>query len=233
MKTILTHVVRAATLGWFAAHFALTLLWVMPVNPVKLATLPLLNAYIGTYFPQNWSLFAPNPLDSDHALLARCIHEDEHDLIARSGLPSDNWHDLSTPFWARFQENRFSAYDRLVRPQSSAIRTYANGSIPLVDWWTACDKGLEEACDVYDERLERARDEAGKLFTKVGSAFCADTATGGSPVTHVALRLRQSFAVPWSRRYEDESRVEDYELGVYPIDPSVERTGLYLVRSES
>jgi hypothetical protein len=66
----LSNVVRVAALIWLVTHFALTVTYVMPVNPIKLGLQPFLNATIGTYFPQNWSLFAPDPLTSDYAFLA-------------------------------------------------------------------------------------------------------------------------------------------------------------------
>lgn len=233
MKRFFSNLIRITVLIWFVAHFSLTLLYVLPVNPIKLAMLPLLEAYIGTYFVQNWSLFAPNPLDSNHALLVRCIYPEDHETIRRQGLPSAGWHDLSTPFWHRFQHNRFSAYDRLIRPQSNAIRNYANGGVMLADWGESCRKGMKESCDFFDEKVKLVREDSGQMFTKVGSAFCADASAPGQRPTHVALRMRQTFAVPWSRRYQDRPRVEDFELGVYPVDPNVARTGLYLVRNAS
>ena len=41
------------------------------------------------------------------ALLARCMTPAEMAAGADKKLPSTGWHDLSTPLWHRFQENRF------------------------------------------------------------------------------------------------------------------------------
>src|SRR5699024_6174422 len=63
--------VRGAALGWLVVHFALTVAYVMPLNPVTAAVQPLLRATIGTYFPQGWAFFAPDPGWSVPVLLAR------------------------------------------------------------------------------------------------------------------------------------------------------------------
>ena len=54
--------------------------------------------------------------------------------MGKDQLPKDGWFDVSTPFWYRHhchQQNRFSAYDRLIRPQAAALRLYRTGWMEL------------------------------------------------------------------------------------------------------
>jgi len=227
MRSTADRLVRAGTVIWLATHFSLTVLYNLPLNPLKVQHLRLLNGTIGRYFPQNWSLFAPNPLATDDALLARCLSREETDARADGGeLPTDGWYDLSTPYWRNHQRNRFSAYDRLIRPQTGAMRQYMTGGLPLAPYAESCQKGWTEACDFYKKGLARSRDVSGRMLGRIGSAFCRDTGSS-TAFAAVALRMRETPANPWSKRYETNRTSRDIELGVYPIDSRVATTHLY------
>ena len=226
VKRALSCAVKVATLTWLVAHFALTVAYVMPVNPIKIKHMYLLNMTIGTYFQQNWSLFAPNPLSNDQALVARCLSAEEGAAAGEGRLPVNGWHDLSTPFWARFQQNRFSAYDRLVRPQSNAIREYMAGTPDLEDYYKGCQRGNAEACKKVEDGVTMARKWSGDMLKKIGSGFCLET---DPSATHVALGLRETPAIPWSQRNSSEApKTKDYNLGIYTIDREVATTGLHI-----
>lgn len=225
LKRTLSVVVKVGTLVWLAVHFTLTLAYVLPINPIKVKHVGLLDRTIGTYFQQNWSLFAPNPLSNDQALIARCLSADEAAVAERGQLPTDGWRDLSTPFWTHFQQNRFSAYDRLVRPQSNAIREYMAGSHGLQEWYEACQKGQQEACKKMEEGRKLSRKLAGGILKKIGSSYCLEV---NPSATHVALGLRETPATPWSQRYSNEAPPsKNYNLDFYPIDTAVATTGLH------
>lgn len=217
--------VRIATLVWLVVHFTLTLIYVMPSTPIKTKNKLFLDMTIGTYFQQNWSLFAPNPLMNDQALVARCLSAEEGAAADAGALPTKGWRDLSTKFWARFQQNRFSAYDRLVRPQSNAIREYMAGGFDIEGWIKACKRGRQEACKIADETFSKSRKAAAATLKKIGSSYCLEVNPGA---THVALGLHETPAAPWSQRYSDEAPMpKDYSLDVYPIDRTVATMGLH------
>lgn len=225
-RTFLGGLVRLATLVGLGVHFGLTVLYVMPVNPLKLELQPYLAATIGTFFPQNWSLFAPNPIESDYALLVHCLGPGE---AADGALPVEGWRDLSSPLWHRFQSNRLSAYDRLARPHGAAIRTFLAGDSAMLPWLEGCRKGDDHACDFYRDRLQEARDRSARLLGRIGSAFCAETEAAAEPTNRVAVRVRETRGVPWSRRHDDQAVAEsrDLEVGIFPLDRSVRPSGLY------
>ncbi len=221
--------VRVGTLGWLAAHFALTLLFNLPVNPLKLRLQPLLDRTIGAYFHQNWSLFAPNPIAQDEALLARPLTRAEAERAA-AGLPTTGWYDLTTPLWEGFHRNRFSAYDRLARPQANLVRYYLGGSPALAPWATACERGEAEACEVLGGRVEEVRAYARRRLGTVASAFANEPTGSFAGASYVALRVRERTAVPWSERRSGKRAVRDLDLGVFPIDRSVVPSGLFAAR---
>src|SRR5690349_5379464 len=89
---LLPNALRIITLLWFMGHFSLTLVYVLPFNPVKDTLQPLLDETIGTYFPQNWNLFAPDPISSDFSLVIRPLSKSEYKIVQAKGLPSDGWY---------------------------------------------------------------------------------------------------------------------------------------------
>lgn len=225
LKQILCHGVRLGALAWLVCHFTLTMGYVMPLNPIKMEYNPLFEQTIGTYFPQNWSLFAPDPVSGDHALLARCLDMEESRSALAGNFPTDNWQDISTPAWEYFQRNRFSAYDRLIRPQTNAMREFLGGAGSLKVFSDSCRKGTEESCRIYEARLALFRLAGGVILQKVGSAYCQEALPGKA--TGVALRMRETPAAPWSERYTPQPKINDYDVGVYPVVRDIPTTGLY------
>lgn len=224
VRSFSENALRLTTFIWFLTHFTLTALYVMPLTPAKAAMQPILNVAIGTIFSQNWSLFAPNPAASNQALLVRCVGEGE--IVSEKNLPSDNWHDLSMPLWQRLQQNRFTAYDRMARPQYGLIRRYVEGHADLEPWRVSCLKGSGESCKFLEEQMEVSKKEAGKQLSKIGSAFCREAFPSQS-FNRVALRARETVTVPWSERYSKKPESVDVELGLYPLDTTVALMGIY------
>jgi len=230
LKTCFGASVRGAALLWFVAHFTLTAVYVMPLTPAKMSLQPVLNATIGSFFSQNWSLFAPNPAADNDILLVRCLGAEEEAAIAARGLPSEGWDDISTPLWRRLQQNRFTAYDRMARPQAGLIRRYLQGPDDLEAWKVSCRNGSEEACKYVDERVKKLREEITKSLGKIGSAYCRE-AFPSQTFAKVALRARVISAVPWSKRYTDKPGISEVDLGVVPLDHEVALTGIYRAKN--
>lgn len=221
-------VVKGLALVLLLVHFALTLVYVLPDNPVKAELLPLLNITIDVYAQQNWNLFAPNPISSDFVMLARCLDDAPPAAQMKESLADGKeWTDLSLPIWRAFQADRFSAYDRLIRPLTGTMRTYLNGGATLNRWRSACaDKNDEDACKVYETGLQEAREAGGATLRRLGSGFCGAVSPAS---TAVALRARVQQAVPWSRRLEPgvTGKSEDVPLGVFAIERGVAGSGIY------
>ena len=205
----LVNVVRVTTLLWLVVHFILTMLYAYPDNPVKETLQPLIDATIGTYFAQDWNLFAPEPDNTDVVLLVRPLSNNEYTVAQTKGLPSDGWYDMSSPLWTKLQNNRFGAYGKLSRAVSKAIYAYL--------------------ADPEDQRSnDQNQDQNLHLIVEGASAFCKDI--GQHNISYVALMTRQIFSKPWSERATSKPQVvKSTLLGVYPIDRSVESIHLYQI----
>ena len=214
-------VVRVGALVWLVGHFSLTTLYVMPDNPLSESLQPLLRATIGRYFEQNWALFAPNPRESNLALLARPLTSAEVAALPETGWPGEGWYDLSTPMWERFQYNRFTPDERLTRPQAEAIVAYLRAVDDLEPLKQACADGSAPACAYYEQRARSVLAEPAQVLAKVASAFCQKALDGCPGASHVALRVRDTRPVSWEGRDTGAPTVFDVDLDVYPVDGTV------------
>ncbi len=105
----------------FIVHFTVTAIYLTPLNPVKLRLYQHLQAWIHPLFPQNWHLFAPDPVSSSHSLVTKC----------RSGTIESEWIDVTNAVLDRYYENRLSTAKAIGGIQINAIMTVTRGGMPI------------------------------------------------------------------------------------------------------
>jgi hypothetical protein len=219
-----SNLVRVISLLALGAHFALTFAYLLPPNPFKESLQPVIDTTIGTYFPQNWNLFAPRPRSGEMKLLVRPLTSAEREAAPSAGVPSDGWYDVSTPLHRAFAENRLAAYERALRPTLHTMEDflYAPVGMPPQE---VCqrDPGF---CFRQKRRIQVGRQTNEFLLVRIGSAFYRDIAGPEDQATHIALRVREVQPVPWNERYTAEASWRDQEIGVFSIDPRATAMGL-------
>lgn len=131
-------------------HFGLTIIYVMPLNPVKIRTTKFLQqTYFKSFFAQNWSFFAPNPASQSYVLLLKPQLDNES--------PDDQWYDITTPLWKNHQENRLATYDRIARVHTTDLRGILSGSNETAILYRACQNGDSLSCVSYTKAIELRR----------------------------------------------------------------------------
>ncbi|MBL8942597.1 MAG: hypothetical protein JNK45_05590 [Myxococcales bacterium] len=215
-----------------AAHLGLTIVYNLPSNPARQQVAPLLDAYIGRYFAQNWRMFAPTPASSNLSVLAVCLAEDEFDRVLHeraAGAPlelGERWVDLTAPLVRGHQGARFSAYDRLGRAQITAARGVASlpGHLELAT--RSCHKGDEIACEIVESEIRAWREGSSEYLRRVASSYCLATAPQSAGV---ALAVREYRAIPWSKRLDSDATPErtDRPLGVFELAGDVMPAPIY------
>jgi hypothetical protein len=250
MRTLGFWVPRLLILSAMAPFFGATFFYCFPNNPARMSLRPAVD-WIGKYFAQNWSLFAPNPIQDNQALFVRCLTtEDVARGTSPDRLPPDGWRDITTALLRAHQRNRFSSYDRVSRTHSNFIRYFMQGSPALQALREACAQdGDKGTCRLGNQLLDDAHKTAALGLARVASSFC--NSPGEAPhAQFVAISIQVSPVVPWSRRFDatpanemgtrvngdkllvDEPKAEferavDYFVGVYPVDHAIEPVGLY------
>jgi len=197
-----------------AFHFAMTLAYLTPLNPLKLRFYEPVVGYMQPFFVQNWHLFAPDPVRDTYALTVSCR------LRQPDGTPAESaWVDVSTPFRRARQANRFSPADRMDRPQSSAIHSVFNRDETLMVLQK--HRRDDDPDPAYDELLEqlgraegRQREEALTVLDRIASAHCDSLYGPGRTV-----EVRPRIVVLHFPRFSDRMRPDsDGELTYQLLD---------------
>ncbi len=162
-------------------HFFLTGLYLLPLNPVKLAFGRHLSAYVDRLFYQNWHLFAPDPINSSHSVIGKC----------RSGDVESAWLDVTHGVIERLKSNPVPGpLSSALHLQQTVIRAYLLGSSDVDDHMLLgfCrDQPEAEYCSrrgkQTTEVIEAARSSLVRLLTD------ACVTSGFSDVDSVYIRL--------------------------------------------
>ena len=227
-RAVAVGAVKVLAVVWLVGHFALTVVHVMPLNPLKNEVGDFADSLLNPWFAQNWSLFAPDPVQTNYSLLVRPLSSAEAQAYDAAGaLPDDGWYDLSAPLWGRFQANRFSAYDRLTRAHSTAIRQWFSGGPDLVAIVASCKKGDQDACEQFSETYADRRDVSGGMLGRTASSFCRDLERSARSCDRVALRIRSVGSVPWSQRYPGTPDTVDVDVDVIEAAPAAAPMNLF------
>ncbi len=210
------------TLFIVLAYFVLTLLYSLPVNPVRIAWHRLIILTVGSYFIQNWSLFAPNPVTSNKNLLILPLTDSTGQGLSAKGPL--NWIDITQPLADNHHTHRLGPYERLSRAQKEAFHIYLGYSNYLYTLQRACNTGDSLACGVYRQQLVYDRNMAMNMFGRIGSSACNQLFPSDS-ITHYILAYKITYAVEWSKRYETIEHTYDFGIiDTFKIDRSVEKS---------
>ncbi len=221
LRTIAIYVgvVRSLSLGVFLLFFSLMVLYVLPVNPLRVAWKGFFDRSIGTYFWQTWTLFGPNPISSNYSLLACPLGES----TAQSDISSTQLtcYNLTTPLWNLYQHNRFSSYDRLGRTQRSPMINYLFVRPELYPWAQACRETRDATeCATFTKVQSQDKKRALLLLQRIASSFC-NGLSHSDRFSRVAIRILIEDPVPWSKRFSAEHVAHVMNLGIFPINKSV------------
>lgn len=94
-------------------HFSMISFHAGPVNPISVKLKPHTDAYVGTWFQQNWHLFAPEPLTINYKLYVRIKYTEvgsEHTKPITTG-----WYDATSPMIEENNRSLFSPFNRMLR----------------------------------------------------------------------------------------------------------------------
>jgi hypothetical protein len=192
-------------------HFGLTLIYLLPLNPITLRLAPLLDRYMTPFFAQNWRLFAPEPISETRILLLSCR------LRQRNGrLIETAWADISTPLWEVQARQRFSPASWLARLQMHALQRFFAPGEPL---FGLKPSQLEENPELHSlkaqlQAAEQARHAfAARVLARLGSAYC-DRRYGAGLTVATGMRLAVLHVPPFSQRHK---RDDPDEWRVYPV----------------
>lgn len=198
----------------FIAHFAVTAIYLTPLNPVKLKLSPLLQAWINPLFSQNWHLFAPDPLSSNHSLVTKC----------KSGTTTSDWIDVTRAVLKRYYENRLSTAKAIAGIQVNALISVATGGAPIEEpaFRKFCrdrDQDQENAfCSQLEEYALGEFERAQRILVSMATEGC-EQFMEGMRVDEVFVRVTQLDFPRFSERYKPDRDGKAFiiDLGWHPV----------------
>lgn len=199
----------------FLFHFAMTGLYLLPLNPVKLTWNPYLMRYVDPFFYQNWHLFAPDPVDSSQSVIGKC----------RVGDVESDWFDITQGVVDGLEEDPIaSALSSVLHLQQNLIRSYLFGSYDTGEVFllTYCREQPDaEYCRAREERVMEERALALDGLVRLVTDVCM---TNGFPsVDSVYVRLTDLRFPRFSSRTlpDEEGQVGYYNIGWQPSSITV------------
>lgn len=208
---MVARIVAAVLVMILAGHFLVTFLWNAPPNPVKAVVRPDVVTYMDPVFWQNWSLFAPNPVNAESELLVRADA-----LNPETGeYETTQWFSPTRREWTLVEGNpfpprssRLSAnvyrrlssawYDLNVEQRDVVARDFFN----VGEDWSRLARALERADD--DEVGQDDIDDM-VLADQVATAYATQVAKvrWGDDLTSVQFQIRRTPVPRWNERFDD------------------------------
>jgi hypothetical protein len=196
--------------GLVALHVTITFFFNAPANPIKDAARGEINGYMQPFFGQNWSLFAPNPINSEDTVLVRARVADdvtgEERVTEWVNATEREWtlvhHSLAPSRASRLSSNLHrrlhDAWGDLSADQQDIV---ARDFDAMPDWQPLADalidaQGGETSSTVAN--VVRGDRVATGYATQVARALW------GPDVTAVQFRLQRTPVPRWNDRFEPE-----------------------------
>lgn len=180
-----------------AFHAAMSILFVLPPNPLGESVRPLVLAYAHPYFEQYWNMFAPTPIEDDLAIWVRAKAAGASDAAA------SRWVDVSAPLIAGDKASLLARSSTLKNVQMMIAVAAEN------------DKDLS---GFLGPAIVAALRDPGRrpviLEAMKRIALAVEPATGGGSEIELAL-VRHEFP-RFTHRAEADDRRRNTHMQIYP-----------------
>lgn len=187
--------VLGLALAGLTFHFGMTLLYLTPTNPIRMAMTVPMEGYMLPWFEQRWELFAPAPVGATRYLLVACRTDDDE--------ADPPWHDVSSALLDAKYRYRVTPADRLQRAVQAATGMIFPPKRPLVDKMRGRPEDFQEDLSRFEKNDGHRRQLGQRMLARLASADC-DHRLGQGRTTAVRARIVLRDAPPYSRRTDDD-----------------------------
>lgn len=220
-----------ATFAWNSSQTALT----------SLITLKALDAYMTPWFQQNWSVFAPDPVDANLSFDVRAkvstdgtAHETGWYTVTDADITRGVLHKIvpSRDYLTNFQlvDDLYTAFDAL--PSSAQKVVAAQQTSP--DWVPAVRGALvKDGVTTADaQNFSRYEDSAYRLATAVADVrWGAASGAADARISGVQVRLRSAPVRPFASRALGPSTTYSYFVDGWRAPLSIPDVNLGVIRA--
>lgn len=212
--------------GLVVLHFAMTFLWNAPQNPVKDSIGGQVSGYMRPFFEQNWSLFAPNPVNAEDELLVRAQVVDSETGQTRTtdwANPTQlEWrlvlHNPAPSRASRLTSNLHRRVNTAWRRLNDRQKKIVAGDYEFMSDWGPLAEDLIAAQDGQTSAVVAGIVRADRVATGYATQYAR--ATWGDGIRAVQFQLRRTPVPRWDVRKEpvpDEPSFIARDFGWRPV----------------
>lgn len=180
-------------------HFLIILISVIPYNPVSYKMNTIVTTYVNPLFTQVWTLFAPDPIDSNDALQIK--------LESNDGTITE-WIDVTNPLIEKMHTNYVSPFNRMGRiTQSISHQMLTEDSLAF-----DLRKSLQEkkkngvkSLETLDKEHKKQYEQYEVYLLRYGSAY-AKYLFPNEDFKTIEMRILKQGSVPFSKRNNNVER---------------------------
>jgi Family of unknown function (DUF5819) len=202
---------RVAIVMLVIFHIGLTILYCLPPNPLKTLT-SIQDQYIGNFFYQRWTLFAPNPVNTNYGMSVNC----------KAKLHQTGAVDVTSPLVADHMQNRFSPMERVARVPDNTLHAVLFPDESYLQLVKICrTEPNQPQCKNLEAAKKSKIDFHINRLVKVASAVCADlSSSSGHQYQTVSIFAKIQDIPRWSKRNSKPKPMKYVNLGTHAILPS-------------
>ena len=210
-------IAASAIAGLFAAHFLIVSLGLFPDNPVSHQYKLERAAYMEPLFSQNWSLFAPNPINSNMNVLYR------FEAYRGGEMERSEWVDAMTPLVEAKRAHFWSPVQRITKFLTGSMQGVNQANNDAYEFIQKTDslKADSVAADQFYRQVVRGSMGHQALAQYGESVFQrhagADVAAYDSVLAQYSIHVAKFPR--FSKRDLDYFDLENYEFSQRPSEP--------------
>ncbi|MNP30074.1 hypothetical protein D3C76_1231320 [compost metagenome] len=186
-------------------HFSIISLHAGPVNPISVKLKSFSDAYVGSWFQQNWHLFAPDPLTNNYKLYVRIKYTEE--ATEQSLFKTTGWYDATSPMIEENNKSLFSPFNKMLRISMGHINGLHIGGSDDLTLKVIEKKMEEEELDLNTLFKDQTSYQKESLY-RLALAYSKKN----FPNTHiqsVQIMTSTTEAVPYSKRNDKTFKQEE------------------------
>ncbi|WP_407320817.1 DUF5819 family protein [Isoptericola halotolerans] len=202
-----------------AAHTATTFLWIAPENAFSRAAEEPLESAMDPVFQQNWSLFAPTPINVGNSLEVRAL---DADLEATAWVDVTDL-EITANFTHQLLPNRGSRPTRMLAARAHAqFSKLSDDELEVLgqhyheDAWPRLAEALDDAEGASSAARRELVLDYDRTMAAYATEFARATATELDSV-YVQFRVVRQRATPFLQRDGAPSEPKTYTFGRRPM----------------
>lgn len=194
-------------LAFMLFHFTIISLHAGPVNPISVKFKRFTDTYVGTWFQQNWHLFAPDPLTNNYKLYVRVKYTSA--ASDNSPVVTTEWYDATAPMIAENNRSLFSPFNRMLRISMGEINTLQIGgnddlTIKLIEKKLEKEKDKADLNQLFEQQTKSQKDSLYRLALAYSKKMFPDVS-----IQSVQIMTSVTEAVPYSKRNDNSFTPEE------------------------